>query len=132
MKPALFRIKIQFRDHMLYAQVLAMCTLCQGWASNPALFRFKIHFCDHMMCALVLVVCTLCLTKAYVPALLSFNITLCDLTLCAHGLANGSWSLAWALMHASGCMELMFWYQNFFELQLTFPHPQEGISTKTP
>jgi hypothetical protein len=80
----------------------------------------------------VLAVCTSSLARAYVPALFSFSITFFDLTLCAHGLADGSWSLAWALMQASGCMELMFWYQIFFELQLAFPHPQESLGTETP
>jgi hypothetical protein len=50
----------------------------------------------------------------------------------AHGLADGSWSLARALMQASGCMELMFYDQSLFKLQLAFAHPQEGLGTETP
>jgi hypothetical protein len=55
------QIQIQFRDHMLYAQVLAVSTLCLAWAMKPALLRFKIQFRDFMLYAQVLIVCTLCL-----------------------------------------------------------------------
>jgi hypothetical protein len=40
-------------------------------------------------------------------------------------------SLAGALKQASGFMELMFFYQNLFKLQLAFPHPHEGLDTET-
>jgi hypothetical protein len=35
-------------------------------------------------------------------------------------------------MQASGCMELMFYDQILFKLQLAFAHPQEGLDTETP
>jgi hypothetical protein len=76
-----------------------------------------------MLYAQVLAVCTLCQSWAYEPASASIIITFCDLSMCAHGLADGSWSLARALMQASGCMELMFFYQKFLGLQLAFRHP---------
>jgi hypothetical protein len=67
----------------------------------------------------------------------NFVITCCLLTFCdpsiwPHGLVDGSWSLAWALMQASGCMKLLFCDQSLFKLQLAFPHPQEGLGTETP
>jgi hypothetical protein len=80
----------------------------------------------------LLVVCTLCQAWAYELASASITDTFCDLSMWAHGLADGSWSLAWALMQASGCMELKFCGQSLFKLQLAFPPPQEGLSTETP
>jgi hypothetical protein len=44
-EPTLLRFKSQFRDHMLYAQVLVVCTLCQAWACKLGFRRFKTHFC---------------------------------------------------------------------------------------
>jgi hypothetical protein len=58
-------------------------------------------------------VCTLSQAWAYEPASASTIVTFFDPSMCAHGLADGSWSLSWALMQASGCLELMFWYQPF-------------------
>jgi hypothetical protein len=80
----------------------------------------------------LLAVCTLCQAWAYEPASASITNTFGDPSMRPHGLADGSWSLARALMQASGCMELMFCDQNVFKLQLAFPHFQEGLSTETP
>jgi hypothetical protein len=49
-----------------------------------------------------------------------------------HGLADGSMSLARALIQASGSMEVIFCDQNLFKLQLAFSHLHEGLSTETP
>jgi hypothetical protein len=75
---------------------------------------------------------TLYQARAYELASASITNTFCDLSMWAHGLADGSWSLARALMQASGCMELMFYDQIIFKLQLAFAHPQEGLDTETP
>jgi hypothetical protein len=76
--------------------------------------------------------CTLCQAWAYEIASASITDPFCDPSMWPNGLANGSWSLAWALMQASGCMELKFYDQSLFKLQLAFPHPQEGLGTETP
>jgi hypothetical protein len=76
--------------------------------------------------------CTLCQAWAYEPALDSIIDTFCDPSMWPHELADGSVSLAWALKQASGSMLLMFCDQNLFKLQLAFPHPHEGLGTKTP
>jgi hypothetical protein len=44
---------------MLYARVLAVCTLCQAWALILLFIDFKIYVCNHMLNAQVLAVCTL-------------------------------------------------------------------------
>jgi hypothetical protein len=80
----------------------------------------------------LLAVCTLCQAWAYEPASATITDTLYDPSMWAHRLADGKWSLAWALMQASGCMELMFCDQSLFKLQLAFAHPQEGLGTETP
>jgi hypothetical protein len=90
---------------MLNAQVLAVCTLCQAWASIQLYIDFNIYVCNHMLYAQVLAVCTLCKALACEPASASIIVTFCDLSMCAHGLADGSWSLARVLIQASGYME---------------------------
>jgi hypothetical protein len=117
---------------MLNAQVLAVCTLCQAWASIQPYTYFRVYVFNHILYAQVLAVCTLCQTWTCEPASASIIVTFCDLSMCAHGLADGSWSLARAFMQASGCMELMFCYQKFSGLQLAFSHPHEGLGSETP
>jgi hypothetical protein len=119
--------KIYVCNHMLNVQVLAVCTLCQAWTSIQLYIDFRIYVCNHMLYAHVLAVCTLCQAWACELALASIIVTFCDLSMCTHGLVDGSWSLAKALMQASGCMELMFCYQKISGLQLAFPHSQEGL-----
>jgi hypothetical protein len=53
----------------LYAQVLAVCTLCQAWAYILALLSFHIQFCDLMLCTHGLAVGTMSLAWASMQAI---------------------------------------------------------------
>jgi hypothetical protein len=103
---ALLRLHIYSCNHLLNAQYLAVCNLCQVWVSNELYLDYKFVF---------VVTCymhnyRLCAHCAKHGIQSSTILTFCNPSMCAHGLADGSWSLSWALMQASGCLELMFWW----------------------
>jgi hypothetical protein len=85
-----------------------------------------------MLNAQFLVVCTLCQAWAYEPASASIIVIFCETSMWAHGLADGSWSLAWALIQASGCMELIFVIKVFLSYNWLFPTPKRVSVPRPP